>query len=328
MRNRPRKKLRFGGTSEIWLRELKCFSGIEDEDLIEKLLAVAHVERFPEGAIIVKNGVADALRIIVEGTVELLVDDEIEPTVLVDGEYFGFSMALGTSLHTEASEARALSAVEVHILHDEDLQVLVNQRKSTRCAWGVEKPVSGRPCTPCSTQLSTVGGLLSARLSTPWQPPSSAYSMGDEPTTPGDNDKPAFDAWSWGWGEPSAAWGTPRFPDDEEKEEKPKSSGKQRKVRRPRQLCDVPPMESLREDLENLPDFPPDCTWPVLGGSPTKLPGSFGMAASPNTARDEQFFQPASARYPMSPIKSPIKTPHRGLMSPAKMSHRRRRACA
>jgi hypothetical protein len=352
-----RKKLRFGGTT--WLRELKCFSGIEDDDLIDKLLAVAHVERFPEGAIIANNGVADALRIIVEGSVEVLFSDDIEPTVLVDGEYFGFSLSLGTSLYAEATEARTLSAVELHVLHEEDVQMIVNQR--TRCAWPAvgEKPLSGRPCTPCLAQLSMTGGLLSARLATPWhpgviadpegmlserllsahlgtpgQPGGIVDALGDGPATPGDNDRPVFDAWSWGWAEPSEAWVTPRFPDGVEEKPKSKSgnkpTSKQRRVRRPRQLSDiVPPLsESLRDDLENLPG---DCTWPVLGGSPSKLPGSFGnvnLVASPKMARDEPFFLPASARYPMSPIKSPMKTPcHRGLMSPAKMSHRRRRAC-
>jgi hypothetical protein len=340
-----RKKLRFGGTA--WLRELKCFAGFEDDDLIEKVLAVAHIQRVPEGGIVAHDGVADALRIIVEGSVEVILDDEVEPTVLVDGEYFGFSVALGTSFHAEAKEARALSPVVIHVLHDEDVQLIVNQR--TRCAWpAVEKALSGRPCTPCpaQAQLSMIGGLLQARLHTPWQPMETADSnhFAEErlnSAVPGEDktvlaqfgageDKSVFDAWSWGWGDPSEAWATPRFPDHEAA--KPtstkKTCNKQRKVRRPRHLADVPPLpESLRDDLENLPG---DCTWPVLGGSPSKMTST--LPASPQTARDEAFFQPASERYPMSPIKSPwespMKTPHRGLMSPAKMSHRRRRACA
>eukprot|EP00746_Dinoflagellata_sp_MGD_P147877 gnl/MRDRNA2_/MRDRNA2_80195_c0_seq1.p1 gnl/MRDRNA2_/MRDRNA2_80195_c0~~gnl/MRDRNA2_/MRDRNA2_80195_c0_seq1.p1 ORF type:complete len:336 (+),score=76.40 gnl/MRDRNA2_/MRDRNA2_80195_c0_seq1:75-1082(+) len=331
-----RKKLRFGGTA--WLRELKCFAGFEDDDLIEKMLAVAHVQRVPEGGIVTQDGVADALRIIVEGSVEVIFDDDVEPTVLVDGEYFGFSSALGTSIHAEASEARALSPVVIHVLHDEDVQLIVNQR--TRCAWPVvEKAVSGRPCTPCApqAQLSMVGGLLQARLQTPWQPTEnqigeSNHLLGEETMNSPADDKPdkppVFDAWSWGWGDPSEAWGTPRFPDQEEAKATKKSGNKQRKARRPRQLCDVPALpENLREDLENIPG---DCTWPVLFGSPNKLTST--SPASPQTARDESFFQPASARYPMSPAKSPwespMKTPHRGLMSPAKMPHRRRRACA
>lgn len=402
-----RKKLRFGGTA--WLRELKCFAGFEDDDFIEKVLAVAHIQRFPEGGIVAQNGVADALRIIVEGTVE--IEDEIDSTILVDGEYFGYSSALGTSLHAEATEARALSPVVIHVLRDEDVQQIVNQR--TRCAWGTQV-MSGRPCTPCPAEahFSAAGGQLNARLSTPWQPPEVAasdhlvgsvppsrgglqsrglglgdeammgrldsrggrrlpveYTQGEEITSLSD-DKPVFDAWSWGWGDPSEAWATPRFPEKDEAKSTKKSGNKQRKVRRPRQLSDVPQFsessripqftETLRDDLgqENLPG---DCTWPRLGGSPGKMSSTLclgDLPASPQTARDSEgswaldgtspFFQAASARYPMSPIKSPwespaksgtrspIKSPyqvphHRGLMSPAKVSrqsHRRRRACA
>jgi hypothetical protein len=152
------------------MHDLACFSGIEDSDLVEKILDSARTEHFSEGALIAKGGVADALRIIVEGSIEIFHDTGA-PTILVDGECFGFSWALGVSPYSDAKAARALSNVECLVLYDIEVQKIL-ERQPSKGDLGLRfaplpSKLQGRPSTPSHQYLQAMS--MEHRPSTPFQ---------------------------------------------------------------------------------------------------------------------------------------------------------------
>lgn len=164
-----KKIIRFSqpGSGDSWMHDLPCFSGIEDSHLIKKILDAARIENFSDGTIVAKDGVADCLRIIVEGSVEIFHGNGA-PTILVDGECFGFSWALGVSIDIDAKGARALSNVKCMALYDSDVQKVLQKEPAKGLNWApLPSKLQGRPSTPCHKYMPQHS--VEERPSTPYQ---------------------------------------------------------------------------------------------------------------------------------------------------------------
>jgi hypothetical protein len=114
-----------------------------------------------------QDGVADAFRIIVEGSVEIHHGNG-SSTILVDGECFGYSWALGASIEADAAGARAMSNVECIAVNDTDVQAILQKQPTQGVNWApLPSKLQGRPSTPCHVYLPQQS--VEERPATPYQ---------------------------------------------------------------------------------------------------------------------------------------------------------------